>query len=826
MTLFAAGARVVGSANRMDTLGKDLSLAIRQARRQPGFALAVVSTLALAIAANVAVFSVVNAVVLRALPFAAPERLVWVTSVRSDVEDAPFSLPEFVDYRHQARTLSGLAAYANWSANLAGDGITERLQGSRMSANAFEVLGVSPAAGRLLRESDDAPDAPSVVVLSYPLWQRQFGGAAEAIGRSVRINGDSYVVVGVLPARFPLPLRDIDVVVPLAPGRDPFRHVRSSVNFLRIFGRLSPGTSREQAQADLTTICRSLRQQFPIEYERKQAVRTVPLHEALVGDHRQSMLLLLGAVVVVLATALADLVALVLVRANERRGELSVRVAVGASRLHLARQLTVEALLFTLVGSGIGWVLAEWALSIAVSWAPASIPRLAEATVDGRALAYAILLAAAATALLTVAPLGVVLRARAGDVLRLASRGAMGDRWNRRVRQALVVGEISAALVLLLATTVLLQNVLRLQDVHPGFHPDSVFQARVSIPPTYRSPDDLARFYDRLIERLVGLPGVEAAGVISVAPLSGLLAMVPLAVEGEPRPEGGFPSVNLRVITPGYPSAVGTRVVSGRSFSETDRSSTPPVALVSSALAEQVPQRSTPGSSSPDRRQQQRPETRRSRRRRRERPPDGARRPPALDVYIPLRQIHPDGVSFFRSNQFWMVRTSTPPSAFRLPFVTHLRAVDEDAAVSGTGTMRQYVDAWLGPRRFALGLFGAFSLSGVLLAVCGLYGLVSYTVSQRRREIGLRMAIGATERDVHRLILRQAARLGLAGAVLGYGIAAIARPLVARMAQDASLPPGLALAMTALLLALVTVAAWVPARRAARIPPTEALRGE
>ena len=796
MTLSAARARVVGSANRMDTLGKDLSLAIRQARRQPGFALAVVSTLALAIAANVAVFSVVDAVVLRALPFAAPERLVWITSVRSDVEDAPFSLPEFVDYRQEARTLSGLAAYANWSASLAGDGITERLQGSRMSANAFEVLGVSPAAGRLLRESDDAPDAPSVVVLSYRLWQRQFGGAAEAIGRSVRINGDSFVVVGVLPARFPLPLRDIDVVVPLAPDRDPFRHVRSSVNFLRLFGRLSPGTSREQAQADLTTICRSLRQQFPVEYERKQAVRTVPLHEALVGDHRQSMLLLLGAVVVVLATALANLGALVLVRANERRGELSVRVAVGASRLHLARQLTVEALLLTLVGSGIGWVLAEWALSIAVSWAPASIPRLAEATVDGRALAYAILLAAAATALLTVAPLGVVLRARAGDVLRLASRGAMGDRWNRRVRQALVVGEISAALVLLLATTVLLQNVLRLQDVHPGFHPDSVFQARVSIPPTYRSPDDLARFYDRLTERLVGLPGVEAAGVISVAPLSGLLAMVPLAVEGEPRPEGGFPSVNLRVITPGYLSAVGTRVVSGRSFSETDRSSTPPVALVSSALAEQLLHGAPLGRQVliDDNNEGPRPvevvgvvENVRQ---------TELDAPPALDVYIPLRQIHPDGVSFFRSNQFWMVRTSTAPSAFRLPFVTHLRAVDEDAAVSGTGTMRQYVDAWLGPRRFALGLFGAFSLSGVLLAVCGLYGLVSYTVSQRRREIGLRMAIGATERDVHRLILRQAARLGLAGTVLGYGIAAIARPLVARMAQDASVPPGLALAMT------------------------------
>jgi putative ABC transport system permease protein len=397
---------------------RDLSVAIRQFRRQPGFAWAVVLTLALAIGANIAVFSVVNAVLFRALPFAAPERLVWITSVRPDNPAAPFSLPEFMDYRSQTRTLAGIAAYANWSASLAGDDITEGLQGSRISANAFDVLGLLPAAGRLLRETDDRPDAPKVAVLSHRLWQRRFSGAAGVVGKSVRLNGESFMIAGILPRHFPFPFRDVDVFVPLVPAQDPYRYVRNSSNFLRFFGRLNPGTSSDQAQADLTTICRSLRQQFPIEYARKDAVRTVALHEVLIGDYRQSMLILLGAVLVVLGTALANLVSLVLVRANERRAELCIRVAIGASRLHLVRQLIVESLLLALIGSSLGWVLATWAISTAVPWAPSSIPRLAEVSVDGKVIAFAALVAIAAAALLTVAPLGTVLRARAGDVLR------------------------------------------------------------------------------------------------------------------------------------------------------------------------------------------------------------------------------------------------------------------------------------------------------------------------------------------------------------------------------------------------------------------------
>jgi predicted permease len=707
------------------------------------------------------------------------------------------------------------------------------------------VLGASPAAGRLLNDNDDRPNAPLVVVLSYRLWQRKFGGAADAVGRTVRINGESFVIAGVLPPQFPLPVRDIDVVTPLAPDRDPLRHVRNSVNFLRFIGRLNSGVDVDQARVELSAICRSLRQQFPVEYARKEAVQAVPLHEVLVSDFRQSMLLLLAAVIVVLVAALANLVSLALVRANARRVELSMRLAIGASRLQLARQLTAEALLLAILGSALGLVVASQLNAVAMLWAPASVPRLGEVTIDATVTLFVSAVTCVVTTLLTIAPLVAIARTRAGDTLRPVSRGAIGDRWNHRVRNVMVVGEISAALVLLLATIVLVQNLQQLQQLHPGFNPDGIFQARLSIPPTYRSPDDIARFYERLSERIAASPGVAQIGVISVAPLSGLLATVPFSVASQSTAERDRGSANIRAISPGYLSTVGTRLLQGRLFAETDTSQTPHVALVSAALAERFLSGRALGQQLliDDNNTGPRPieivgvvENVRH---------TALDLPPALDIYIPLRQIHPDGVAFVRNNQFWMVSTRShtdqgvsaardglDPARFRATFLAHLRAVDPDAALSGTGTMRQFLDDWLGPRRFNLGLFSAFALTAVVLALTGLYGLVSYAVSQRAPEIGLRMAIGASERAVRRMILGQAMRLGMAGAALGVAFAGVARPLIARTGLSPALGEGqgiwihpvVVVATAALLVAIVLLAAWMPARRAARIEPTLALK--
>ena len=803
-----------------------LRIAIRQHRRQPAFVLTVVVTLGVAIGATTAVFSVVNAALIRALPFASAERLLWIVSVRPDNPDAPFSLPEFMDYRSRTRTLSGLAAYANWNVSLAEDGVAEKLSGARMSANAFDVLGVSPVAGRLLTESDDRPDAPPVVVLSHRLWQRQFGGALDAIGKTARINGESYVIVGVLPGQFPIPLLEIDAVTALVPDRDPSRHVRNSVNFLRLVGRPRPDTNAREVQSELTAICRSLRQQFPVEYARKEAVKAIPLQAALVGGFRQSMLLLLAAVVVVMVTALANLVSLALVRAHERRPELSIRIAMGASRRHLARQLTLEAFLLAIAGAGIGWMIAVQANEATKRWAPPSIPRLNAVSLDVTVAFFVAVVTLLVTVLLTAAPLATIARVRAADALRSATRGAIGDRWNARVRNAMVVAEISAALVLSMATIVLVQNLQRLQDVHLGFTPELVFQARVAIPPTYQSPEDVGRFYDRLSGRLATTPGVEQVGVISVAPLSGLLLTVPFFVADRPLAEHDRPSANLRAISPGYLPAVGTRLVEGRSLSEDDRPGGPSVALVSAALSDRFMAGTAIG--------------------RRVLINDnnhGARAlevvgvvenvrqvgldlPPALDIYLPLRQIHPDQLVQFRNNQFWMVRTRSDPAAFRTTFLSQLRAVDPDAAVSSTGPMRQYLDAWLGPPRFNLGLFGTFALTAVLLAMSGVYGLVSHAVSQCRTEIGLRMAVGATESGVQLMILRQAVMLALMGAGVGLCLAGAARRTIAGMVQDVSMNPAIMAATSALLIVVVLMAAWLPARRAARMDPTMALRAQ
>ena len=471
--------------------------------------------------------------------------------------------------------------------------------------------------------------------------------------------------------------------------------------------------------------------------------------------------------------------------------------------------------------------MATWATAATMPWLPSSIPRLDEVGIDQRVLLFALVLTSLTAILFSLAPFAAIMRSQGVDGLRLHTRGAVGDRWNHLARQALVVGEISTALVLLLATTILVENVSQLQRVQPGFNPDNVFQARISIPPRYRSVDALSRFYERLSERIAVLPGVRDVGVISVAPLSGLLRTVPFGVVGRPATDDrDIPSANLRVITPGYLNAVGTRLLDGRPLSEADRSDSLPVALVSAALASRFLSPDPIGrhvlindnSSGPrpvevvgvveDVRQ------------------TALDTVPTFDVYLPLRQIHPEGVAQLRDNQFWMVKLATEPGAFRVPFLAELRAVDQDAAVSSTGPLSTFVDAWFGPRRFNLALFGAFSFTALLLAVSGVYALVSYTVNQRRQEIGVRMAVGATARHVHRLILGQAVRLVCAGLGVGVLLVIGLRPLVSWMALGAALDPSLGILSAASLAAVVITAAWLPARRATRIEPSLALQGE
>jgi putative ABC transport system permease protein len=803
---------------------RDIAIAVRHHLQRPAFALTVLATLALTIAATTAVFALVDAMLVRGLPFAGADQLMWMASVRADNPSAPFTLPEYLDYRARTRSLSGLAAFTSWSGSVAGDGSTERLTGARMSANAFEVLGARAAAGRLLVESDDRPDAPPVVILSYRVWQRRFGGRASVIGQSLRINGESFVIAGVLPAQFPMPIQDLDLVTALKPEADPLRHRRNSVNFLRFFGRLADGVSAEQSTAELTAICHSLRDQFPMEYARKQGVLLVPLRDQLVGAHRSTVLTLFAAVVVVFAAALANLVSITLVRAQARHAELRVRAALGASRWQLVRMLAAEAAGLAGIGLAAGLILAAQTFRAVVTMAPASVPRLGEATIDSRAMLVAAVMTLVAAGLLIAAPLWTA-RIGSGDGLP-SSRGATGSRWHRRLRDVIVTGEIAGALILLLATFVLLDHLGDLGRVDSGFVTDRVFEARVSLPSRYQTAADLTRFYDQLAERLRQSPDVKGFGVISVAPLSGLLATVPFSVEGEPVDAGERMMAHLRSISPAYLETVGTPVLAGRAFTDNDRDGSPDVALISATLAARVLPAGALGKRLSINDNNQGPrlvqivgvigDVRHT----------ALDQPPGLDLYLPLRQIHPDRVSALVANQFWMIKMASDPAAFGRTFVAHLQAVDPDAAVSGPGAMQQALDTWLGPRRFTLGLLSTFAATAVALAVFGLYGLVAFVVTERSREIGVRMAIGASRREVVRMMLAQAGWLITRGVSVGLIVAVVLRPYVPTWFTGIEVHPIAVTTAMTLLIVTVLAAASVPSRRAAQIDPAVALRAE
>jgi putative ABC transport system permease protein len=812
----------------LDQLVRDLRVSLRRSRRAPVSTLAIVATLAICIGATTGMFSIVNAVLLRAIPYRAPDRLVWISSVRPDRADAPFSLPEFLEFSRRARGVD-LGALANWSATLATEGVAQRLQGMRISAHAFDILGAPAAAGRLLQTADDLAGADRVVVLSDAFWRSRFGGDTAALGATIGLNGEPYRIVGVLPRHFPLPLRDVDVVVPLAPDRDPRRHVHGSTNFLLLFGRLAGSAAPADAERELSALNQDLRRQYPAQYANKHGVRLTAMQDYLVGDYRRALLLMLGAVALMLAIGLANVVNLLLIRATARQGEVALQRALGVSNRGIARQLVTEGALLEGAGGLAGALLAWWGVALTATAAPLRVLRLDEARVDTTALLVALGLSLLATALFSLLPLGVGLRADPLAALAGSGRMRTGTRGQGRLRAAGVVAEVALALVLTSGTATMVQSLARLQRVDLGYRPDSVFIARLSLPPgKYPRVGDVAGFHRRLQEAIAAEPGVIAAGVTTVAPLSGLLWSVPFSVVGGPPVSlGERISANFRPVSPGYLSTIGATLVAGREFTETDDSSAVPVAIVSRAFAD----RHLPGD--PVGRQILVDDN------------NAGPRPvavvgvvadmrhvtldgqPTSDIFIPLRQTHQDGVGVLTNNQFWTVRLATDPTGFNATFLRLLQGVDRDVATSRLSTMRAYVDAVLVPRRFSVGLLVAFAALALVLATVGVYGVMAYSVELRRREIALRLALGEPPGATVGLVLRGALRVVALGVVLG-----VAGALLGGRAMEGvwvGVSPGdprVVSAVAALLTLTTMLATWMPARRAARIDPIVALAGE
>lgn len=811
----------------IDQVVRDVRVCLRRFRRAPLSSLSIVATLAICIGATTGMFSIVNAVLLRGIPYRLPEQLVWIASVRPDRSDAPFSLPEFMDFSERARGVA-IGAFANWSASLATEDVAQRLQGMRISANAFDILGAPAAAGRLLHADDDVAGADRVVVLSYAFWSRRFGADPTAVGTTVRLNGESYAIVGVLPRHFPLPLRDVDVVVPLAPDGDPRRHAHGSTNFLRLFGRLPESAAPAGAERELSALTKGLRDRYPKAYAAKLGVRLTSMQEYLVGGYRRALYMMLGSVALMLAIALANVVNLLLIRATARQGEVALQRALGASTRRIARQLVTEGALLAGMGGIAGALLAWASVALTARMGPLGVLRLDEARVDTTALLVALGLSLVATALFSLLPLGVALRADPQSALSASGRMRTGSRGQGRLRAAGVVAEVALALVLASGTATMVQSLSQLQRVDLGYRPDSVFIARVSLPPQrYARVRDVSGFYQRLHDAIAARPEVIASGVTSVAPFSGLLWAVPFAVGGSTKSADERVSANYRPVSPGYLSTIRATLSTGRAFTEADDSSAAPVVIVSRAFAD----RYLPGDPIgrelliDDNNEGPRPVTVVG-------VVAGMRHvaldgEPTSDIFLPLRQVHQDGVSLVANNQFWTIRLATDPSQFKATFQRLLREVDRDVATSGLSTMREYVDAVLAPRRFSVALLVAFAAMALVLATVGVYGVMAYSVELRRREIALRLALGESPRGAVGLVLRGALGVVTLGIVLG-----AAGALLGGRAMEGlwfGVAPGdpRVLGAVAALLAITTIlASWMPARRAARIDPIVALSGD
>jgi len=811
----------------MAQLVEDVRLSVRRLGRAPGFTLLALVTLALGIGANTALFSVLFAVMLKPLPFAEPDRLYCVWSRHTSTDRYPFSLPEFCDYRDRNRTLESLAGFANWTGNLGGDAMTERIPGLRVSGNFFEMLGATAALGRTLRAGDDAPGHEKVVLLSHGLWQRRFGGDPGVVGRSLTLNGESFAIVGVLARSFLFPIRDIDLAIPLSPDQDAWRHNRESTNFIRVIGRARDGAVAPRITADLDAIGSRLQQEFPGSYARKKGVLVVPYAEEITRSFSRALFMLAAAVALLLLIACANLANLMLVRATARRHEMAIRRALGARPGRLAQDLLVESGLLSLGGAALGILLAYAAVPVLVALSPTAMPRSHEIGVS-----LPVLIFASAAAILSGLGFGLAPAWRAARVdpnrdLASGARGAGDDPDRGRARGLVVAAQVAGMVVLLSGASLLYQSFQAVMRVHPGFD-TGVLSVRLSLPrKDYADTSRISRFYEELEARVKALPGVASVAATNHVPLNGALASTDYKVaDRPPASEDQLPTAQYRMVTPDYFQTMGIPLVAGRAFAEDDRDGRAAVAVISQALARQsFPDRDPVG------RQLLVKDT-----------PEGFRPMQIVGVvgdlrhvslegaaephlFVPYHQTHRSLLVFLAQNQFLVVSTSGDALSLAEAVRREVRAVDPNVASVGGRLLGSYVDNAAAARRFSLVLLALFAGTALVMAAVGIYGVVSYAVARRTRETGLRIALGAGLGDILALVLGEGLRRTAAGIAVGLVAALLAaRWLRSLLFGVGATDPATYAGVVGLLLAVTLAACLLPAWRAARLDPVRALR--
>jgi predicted permease len=804
----------------MNSWLQDLRYGARMLARSPAFTAIAIATLALGIGANTAIFSVVDGVLLRPLPYEKPDRLAFLWEKTPDVPYAMVAYPDYVDFRAQSRAFQEIAVYNRYrNLNWTGGGVPERLPTALVSANLLKTLGIRPAIGRGFFESEDRPGAEPVVLLGHGFWVRQFGGDRSVVGRTLTLDGKSYTVVGALARDYPYPSR-VDLWVPLGAFLDAGMLNRQNHPGLVGIARLKPGVPIEEARTELTGISGRLQQTYP-ESNAGVGVQLAPMGEVAVENVRPTLLLLLGAVTLVLLIACANVANLNLARSLARGKEVAIRTALGARRGRLVRQFLTESLLLSLAGGALGVLLASWATDLFRSVSPGSIPRAGDISIHAGVLAFAAGLSIATGLLFGLAPALRSSRAGLAQELQEGGRSFTAGHDTRRLRAVLLGGEVALSVALLAAAGLLIRSFLRLQSVDPGFRPENVLVVSVALPeiryPTGRATQD---FFRQAIERIRAIPGVDSAAAADPFPFTSGGWQTSIAVEGVPEPSPGqSPMVDAAVVSPDYFRAMGIPLRGGRFFDNRDDERAPGVLIVNEAMCRrfwpgQAPigkriKLGDPASDSPWR--QVVGIVRDTKRR-------ALDRDAVAEIYLPDLQQSLRAVTL-------VARTRSDPAAYAGAVRSAVASLDRDQPVYDVTTLDRLLATSLAARRFSMLLLALFAGIALALAVIGIYGIVSHFVAQRTRELGIRVALGASSESLMRLVIGEGMRPVFIG--LGAGMAAAvaaSRALSGLLFGVSAWDPVTFAAVFVLLPAAALAATYIPARRATRIDPMEALR--
>ena len=812
------------------SLAHDLRFAARTLRRNPAFATIAVLTLALGIGANAAIFSVVNAVLFRPLPWSEPDRAVMIWSKWVAFDKTWVATGEVVDYRRRARTLAGVAAWGDGQANLTGDGDPERVAVGNVSANLFGVLGVAPLVGRAFTEAEDVPNGPGVVVLSHGLWLRRYAADPDIAGRTIQINGRGYEVTGVMPPDFVLPTdfqnpEPTQLWLPLQ--LDPASMDHGS-HGLYAAARLQPGVTVQQAADELHGIARAMTSEGLYPAQMQFDTVTVSLTDEVVGSVRRAIWLLFGAVAFLLFIACANVANLLLARAEGRQREIAVRTALGASGGRIVVQLLTESLVLTSVATAVGLLLAFAAVRFVAWWNPASVPRVAGVTVDMKVLLFTAAVAVATSLVFSLAPALRALRIDLTESLKDGAQGASSGGARQRFRSGLVVVEMALAVILLVGAGLMLRSLWALQRVHLGFDPSRTLTMRLSLPATsYPSAAQVVDFYSRLLAGVRQLPGVAGAGAVRALPLGSTIGDFGLRVEGYTPTPGTGAKGDWQIATDGYLEAIGERVIRGRTITADDQADTMLVALINEEMArlywagrDPVGGRMKIGGGDPNR--------------------------PWVTVVGIVGNVRHNGITdaikekFYVPHTQWhksvgnpirgmtlVVKAARDPRGLVNPVRQAIRSLDSSLPVANVRTMDDVVAATLSAPRFTGMLLGVFAALALALSAIGIYGVLSYIVSRRTREIGIRVAIGAGRAEVLKLVLRGGVGLAMIGIVIGLVLAAALSRLMATLLHDVQPgDPATFATVAAVLTAVAVAASLIPAIRATRVDPVRALKAE